>query len=235
MDQLKRLNQHAANIIITHKCNKNCKWCCDTLVHSSDEIISLNKTNRFIFDSYQEGCKTIMLLGGEPLMGGISLIKSICNKIHYFGMTVSLTTNGTIDYQDLDGYVDYLNISTTKNVGKMKNTFLARNIVIDKNFAKSAEEAYNKVMREQECFTRFSSLSLSTTPRKFFDDWQPKWFDEFYSMFDTIPIYETSTGAYIPNGIIKFLHKSKTVARHKILEPNGTILPHFEEFTKELI
>lgn len=100
-----------ANIIITHKCNLNCKHCYMDLLHqkqlNDDEIYA--RTKKVIDMLKQQGIMEIMFTGGEIFT--FKYIKEILEYSKSIGIKNIIFTNGlAFDNQCLE-YIDQVNIS----------------------------------------------------------------------------------------------------------------------------
>ncbi len=100
-----------ANIIITHKCNLNCRHCYMDLLHqkqlNDDEIYA--RTKKVIDMLKQQGIMEIMFTGGEIFT--FKYIKEILEYSKSIGIKNIIFTNGlAFDNQCLE-YIDQVNIS----------------------------------------------------------------------------------------------------------------------------
>ncbi len=100
-----------ANIIITHKCNLNCKHCYMDLLHqkqlNDDEIYA--RTKKVVSMLKQQGIMEIMFTGGEIFT--FKYIKEILEYSKSLGIKNIIFTNGlAFDNRCLD-YVEQVNIS----------------------------------------------------------------------------------------------------------------------------
>ena len=90
-----------ADIVVTHKCTFNCKYCIDEFRNSYNTIVSLEDISKFLNVLKLNTNKklTILLLGGEPTEVGSYYLKEISNLIHKYDYKVCMSTNGF--YRDI--------------------------------------------------------------------------------------------------------------------------------------
>ena len=93
-----------ADIVTSHKCNNNCKFCIDTFIHSSDNEVSLKNIEKFLKVVRRHTDKNccVLLLGGEPTMLSTEKLIAIARLVHSYGFSVSMSTNGINKQRILD-------------------------------------------------------------------------------------------------------------------------------------
>jgi molybdenum cofactor biosynthesis enzyme MoaA len=182
----------------------------------------------------------IMLLGGEPTLAGLDYIKKICDLIHTYETNgrrwkVSLTTNGVMKdkISELDGYVDYLNISVYDLLDILNDridyrhlftsgiTELVYAILIQKHWFPT-QEAFDTFITMADGYDlKFSTFNVDS-PLSLNPDWVLKFADEHSN--EIVNIFETCKGMDYRNSVIKFMHlcdlKSQGFPK---LYPNGVI------------
>lgn len=59
-----------ADIVTSHMCNNNCKFCIDKFLHTSDKKINTKDIDKFLrlLKQHTDKQLEILLLGGEPTM-----------------------------------------------------------------------------------------------------------------------------------------------------------------------
>lgn len=98
------------NLIVTHSCNKKCKFCIDSYV-GENSFISIESVRKSLYFAKNKGVKDILVIGGEPTLHPD--IVEICKMIKLFGFRCILTTNYTLPdvVRSLDAIVDCFNVS----------------------------------------------------------------------------------------------------------------------------
>lgn len=79
---------------LTLKCNLRCIHCGSNAGKQRDNELSLDEAIALCYDLKRTGCKSVALMGGEPLLS--SYFYDVAKKIKELGMEVSVITNGTI-------------------------------------------------------------------------------------------------------------------------------------------
>jgi hypothetical protein len=239
---IKRLYEWAADIVVTHRCNRHCAFCCDKYVNKYDDIVKIEDVKRYLdwfkeHDAKIKKIQDIMILGGEPTMVGIPYLQEICDLIHSYesnghNWKVSLTTNNYSGKQieQLDGYVDYLNISVYNNQdlldGKLDYDFKKSELVYAILLSKAAFPTHSSFddfidkTREKGCDVKFSTFNKDTPM-----DLMPEWIDGFmaYHRDDIVRIFETCWGMDYRDCVIKFMHLCDCEAGFPKLYPNGKV------------
>ena len=84
------------DIVTSHMCNMNCKYCVDKFIHTSDKIIDLKDIDKFLkmIRSKTKKDLEVLLLGGEPTVLSKELLIDIANTIHKYGFKAIMSTNG---------------------------------------------------------------------------------------------------------------------------------------------
>lgn len=87
-----------ADIVVTHACNFNCKFCIDKFVNTDTTEIKLSDIKSFLelltLHVPENSKFTILLLGGEPTMLSTRKLIDIADLIHSYGFRASMSTNG---------------------------------------------------------------------------------------------------------------------------------------------
>lgn len=87
-----------ADIVTSHLCNNNCKYCIDKFINTSSETISLEHIAKFLKLLKRNTDKrlTVLLLGGEPTVLSLQKLIDIANLVHQEGFRVTMSTNGKL-------------------------------------------------------------------------------------------------------------------------------------------
>jgi organic radical activating enzyme len=98
------------SLVVTHECNKHCKFCIDKY-RGQCEYITLKNVEKALLRAKDENLKEILIVGGEPTLH--PNIIDIAKMVKEFGFKSILTTNYTQPWviKQLDGIVDCFNIS----------------------------------------------------------------------------------------------------------------------------
>ena len=93
-----RLELDHVDIVTSHLCNNNCKYCIDKFLRTSSKIISLETIDRFlkVVKSYTDKKITVLLLGGEPTVLPTEKLIEISELVHSYGYRVTMSTNGKL-------------------------------------------------------------------------------------------------------------------------------------------
>ncbi len=85
-----------ADIVTSHKCNSNCRFCIDKFINKSDDEVKLKDIKRFleVLRKSTEKKIEILLLGGEPTMLPTDKLIEIANLVHSYGYDIVMSTNG---------------------------------------------------------------------------------------------------------------------------------------------
>jgi hypothetical protein len=240
---IKRLYEWAADIVVTHRCNRHCKFCCDKFVNKYDDVVKMEDVRRYLdwfrdHDATVKKVNDIMLLGGEPTMAGVPYLKDICDLIHSYGTPekpwkVSLTTNGYLGkgILALDGYVDYLNVSVYDNAallrgdlhyGDFERSELVYAVLLSKTSfpTHSSFDDFIDETTELGYDVKFSTFNRDTPM-----DLMPDWIDDFmiHHRDDIVRIFETCWGMDYRGCVIKFMHICDCEAGFPKLYPNGVV------------
>lgn len=101
-------------LLLTHRCNLNCVYCFDkTQREASCDVLGFEKAVEIINAVIGKGFKTIVVwfFGGEPLIE-FKLLKKITSycvdkgKEHSVNFRFTITTNGTMLYEDTLGFLE---------------------------------------------------------------------------------------------------------------------------------
>ena len=85
-----------ADVVTSHKCNNNCRYCIDKFLHTSEEEVSLESLEKFLYLLRQhsdEGLE-VLLLGGEPTTLSEEKLIDIATLIKQYGFSPIISTNG---------------------------------------------------------------------------------------------------------------------------------------------
>lgn len=98
------------SIVVTHECNRVCKFCIDEY-RGEEKYISLESVANALEFAKKKGIKDILLVGGEPTLH--ENIYEIAKMVHDAGFNTILTTNfDDLDVvYSLDSVVDSFNFS----------------------------------------------------------------------------------------------------------------------------
>lgn len=89
---------------ITSKCNNNCGFCYAT---NTLESLSPEETENTINAIISTECQAVCITGGEPLMETERAI-SIIQKLNKYGVSVYLSTNGSLYKENIDAIEPYI-------------------------------------------------------------------------------------------------------------------------------
>ena len=100
-----RIGISHADIVTTHACNMNCKYCIDKFKGSSSGIVELGYVKKFlellkektykVNFAYDNNPKIeILLLGGEPTLLGSDYLIEIAKIVKSYGFEICISTNG---------------------------------------------------------------------------------------------------------------------------------------------
>ena len=98
------------SLVVTHECNKHCKFCIDKY-RGQCEYITLANVEKALLKAKEQNLKEILIVGGEPTLH--PNIIDIAKLIKDYGFKSILTTNYTQPWiiKQLDTIVDCFNIS----------------------------------------------------------------------------------------------------------------------------
>lgn len=103
------------DIVTSHMCNRNCKFCVDKFIHSSNEIIKLSDIEKFLklIREITKDKLEVLLLGGEPTVLPIENLISIANLIHKYDFLAIISTNGLLKDKiiELLPYYDWIQVT----------------------------------------------------------------------------------------------------------------------------
>lgn len=162
-----------ATIVLTHECNKRCKFCCDKY-RGRNEYITIENVVRALIMFQERGVRDVLLVGGEPTMHPQLL--QICRTVKMYGFNLILTTNYTQPeiIKSLFGIVDHLNISNynhlnlynlpephrdTKGTTITVSTLIYRNQLDTKDSLDDFIDNFN--VKFSQVKFKFSTLSIS--------------------------------------------------------------------------
>jgi len=98
------------SLVVTHECNKHCKFCIDKY-RGALEYITLANVKKTLKKAKELKLKEILIVGGEPTLH--PSIVEIAKIVKEYGFKSILTTNYTkpLIIKKLDGIIDNFNIS----------------------------------------------------------------------------------------------------------------------------
>lgn len=103
------------DIVTTHLCNKNCEFCIDKFVGTSNEFISLEYISKFLklLKEYTDKKLEVLLLGGEPTVLPKERLIEIANLVHQEGFLIMMSSNGKLKNKivELIPYYDSIQIT----------------------------------------------------------------------------------------------------------------------------
>lgn len=228
----------SGGMILTHMCPRNCRFCCDKLIHTSNRVCTIEEVERLLImcDHEEEEVKDVFILGGEPLCAEMEHLREICNRIHAHNYK-SVLTSAQINPEkllQLDGYVDFLNLSyykdsiSEKDFGKMNFTkdFKYTDVVWSKLLLKSAFptfetfESFLDTAIQGGFQFKFSTLNPdSPNLQKDHPEWVDSWAEPL-----KVPIFHgKAEGLMYKGSLVKLLHNAKEVPAYLRLHPNGVI------------
>jgi len=87
-----------ADIVTSHICNNNCKFCIDKFIHTSKDTISLEDIEKFLklLKLNTDKKLTVLLLGGEPTVLPTEKLIDIADLVHNEGFRITMSTNGKL-------------------------------------------------------------------------------------------------------------------------------------------
>lgn len=211
-----------ADLIVTHACGVGCKFCIDSFVDASDNVTSLSDIEeylKFLAENEKKehpDMSSVLILGGEPTKAPFDYLKKVAGLIHYYGFNVGMTTNGQSGEKllELDGYIDFINISHYGKKAIIDNEYLYKfkktEITLSKLITKDAFptfESFKQFIKEAKTNSlnyRFSTLQENTIN---LIDLHPKWVDEeLLPNCKIIPCLECLNATEYEGYIIKIMH-----------------------------
>lgn len=113
----KKIELDHIDIVTSHICNNNCKFCIDKFIHTSNEIISLQDISKFLdlIREHTDKKLEVLLLGGEPTVLSKEMLINIANLIHSKGFLVMMSTNGKLKNKIVQLIPYYDSIQVTIN------------------------------------------------------------------------------------------------------------------------
>lgn len=189
---LQNWNIRRAQIIVTYECNMNCPFCINyKLGKKRKGFVKVSDVTYFLnYLKYIEKLEQaiIVLLGGEPTLLPIEILKEISELAHNLGYKTEFYTNGTLKDKllELDGYIDYITISNY-SAGILPfddmdylNNFKKSTITISKLITNQNFKSFNDFDKFVDKVNKlpfnydFSTIQ-ETTPN--FELYHPKWVD----------------------------------------------------------
>ena len=211
-----------ADLIITHKCGMGCKFCIDDFVDTSNAITKLTDIEdylRFLAEREKKehpNMSSVLILGGEPTKVPFEYLKQVADLIHYYGFNVAMTTNGQAGEKllELDGYIDFINISHYSKSAIIKKDYLYKfkktEITLSKLITKDVFptfESFKKFIKEAKKNSlnyRFSTLQENTPNLK---ELHPNWVDcELLPNCKIVPCLECLNATVYEGYVIKIMH-----------------------------
>lgn len=238
-----------ADLIITHKCGCGCEFCIDKFVDTSKNITSLEDIEAYlkylaeVEKKEHPDMSSVLILGGEPTKVPMDYLKQVADLIHYYGFNVTMTTNGQAGDKllELDGYIDFINIShygksaiiDKDYLYKFKNTEITLSKLITKDSFPTLDSFKKFIEEAKQCSInyRFSTLQENTPNLNLL---HPEWFDlELLPNLEVVPVLECLNAAEYEGYVIKIMHyhnKNNNIdfPRYPKLYPNGNVNRDFE-------
>lgn len=110
------MNFDHIDIVVTHQCNMNCKFCIDKFRGMDDKIVKLSDVEAFLIGIRKHTNKPleVLLLGGDPSVVGAHYLIQIAKTIRKYGFRPIMSTNGTLKgtIEDCLPYFDWIQITT---------------------------------------------------------------------------------------------------------------------------
>lgn len=105
------------DVVTSHICNKNCEFCIDKFIRTSNQVISLEIIEKFlkVIRNYTDKRLSVLLLGGEPTILPFKKLIDIANLVHQYGFRVSMSTNGKLKDKIIQLLPYYDSIQITVN------------------------------------------------------------------------------------------------------------------------
>ena len=219
---IRDLESWHADLIVTHACGAGCKFCIDSFVDTSKNVTSLADVEDYLrFLSTEEkkvhpDMSSVLILGGEPTKAPFEYLKQVADLIHHYGFNVAMTTNGQAGDRllELDGYIDFINISHYGKKARMDKDYLYKfkktEITLSKLITKDSFPTFDSfkdfIADAKKCSLnyRFSTLQENTVN---FDDMHPKWVDEeLLPTCEMVPVLECLYATEYDGYIIKIMH-----------------------------
>lgn len=185
-----------ADIVTTHKCNNNCKYCIDKFIHTDNTEISLIDIEKFLKLLRTKTDKNIeiLLLGGEPTMLSTEKLIDIAKLIKKYNFSPIMSTNGIQKEKiiQLIPYYDWIQITvyTDKDIDFWRLWKNKINIKLSGDKTLTLEKL-NHFIEYTKDFTR-KSISMYFTP-----DFQELCTDiRIWNLFYSSEFHWVRNGAY---------------------------------------
>ncbi len=232
------------DLLVTHKCGCKCKFCIDGFVDTSDDITKIEDIEAYlqylanVEKKEHPDMSSVLILGGEPTKVPFDYLKKVSDLIHHYGFNATMTTNGQAGDKllELDGYIDFINVSHYGNKAIMDNDYLYKfkktEITLSKLITKTAFPTFDSfkefVKEAKKCSLnyRFSTIQ-EITPN--FSEIHPKWVDEeLLPLCKLEPVLECLYAVEYDGYVIKIMHFHDEQAecpfpQYPHLYPNGNV------------
>lgn len=114
-----RIELDHVDIVTSHICNNNCKYCIDKFLGQSKQIISLEHIQKFleVIRSHTDKELSVLLLGGEPTVLPTNSLIDIANLVHSKNFRITMSTNGKLKNKiiELIPYFDTIQITVNSD------------------------------------------------------------------------------------------------------------------------
>lgn len=120
-------NLDHVDIVTSHMCNRNCRYCVDKFIHTSTETIKLEDIEKFLqlIRKITNEKLEVLLLGGEPTVLPTETLIEIANLIHKYDFSPIMSTNGLLKDKiiELLPYYDWIQVTVynDKDIDFYKN------------------------------------------------------------------------------------------------------------------
>lgn len=117
---MEKIELDHVDIVTSHICNNNCKYCIDKFLRTSNEIISLETIHRFlkVVKKHTNKQLEVLLLGGEPTILPTKTLIDIADLVHSEGFLIMMSTNGKLRDKiiQLIPYYDSIQITVNNDI-----------------------------------------------------------------------------------------------------------------------
>ena len=156
------------DIVTSHACNNNCKWCIDKFIHTSGKTISPETVDKFLKLIRKNTDKDleVLLLGGEPTVLSEKKLIELSDVIHANKFTPIMYTNGILKDKIKNLLAYYRWIQITVNSKEEIDYWLPWRLGINIKLAGDESltmEKLNKFIEDTKDYPR-RSVSMYFTP-----------------------------------------------------------------------
>lgn len=159
----KLTNKEYFQVVLTHACNRACKFCIDYRV-GDDAYLTPEAFSRALDFAKENGVKEILLIGGEPTLH--PLFKEFCQEVKDQGFELIVTTNlqDTKIIEDTGHLVDSWNFSYygQRNIPLIPELDITLSgLIYAKGFLSTKEKLDAFIDKFEENYTlKFSTLTV---------------------------------------------------------------------------